>query len=49
MNIPDLDLPETVKEFYINSGITALYPPQADAIKAGLIEGNSILSIEYLI
>jgi helicase len=44
MNIPDLDLPETVKKFYLDSTITALYPPQADAIKAGLLEGKNIVA-----
>ncbi|MDW7726311.1 MAG: ATP-dependent DNA helicase [Candidatus Methanoperedens sp.] len=44
MNIPDLDLPETVKQFYLNSGITTLYPPQAYAIKEGLLEGKNIVA-----
>lgn len=44
MNIADLDLPETIKQFYINSGITTLHPPQADAIKAELLEGKNIVA-----
>ena len=44
LKIIDLDLPETVKKFYLDSTITALYPPQADAIKAGLLEGKNIVA-----
>ncbi len=42
--IKDLNLPPPVKDFYINSGITDLYPPQAAAIKAGLLEGKNIVA-----
>ena len=44
MRIKDLDLPDAVIQFYQNSGITQLYPPQAEAIKAGLLEGKNIVA-----
>jgi helicase len=44
MKIRDLNLPDPVKEFYINSGITDLYPPQASAIEAGLLEDKNLVA-----
>ncbi|MBU4491596.1 MAG: ATP-dependent DNA helicase [Euryarchaeota archaeon] len=44
MKIKDLALPGSVIQFYSGSGITGLYPPQADAIKAGLLEGKNIVA-----
>ncbi len=44
MKIKDLALPGSVIQFYSGSGITWLYPPQADAIKAGLLEGKNIVA-----
>ncbi|MCK4799322.1 MAG: DEAD/DEAH box helicase, partial [Spirochaetes bacterium] len=44
LKIIDLDLPQSVIDYYINSGIYELYEPQADAIKAGLIEGKNIVA-----
>ncbi|MDP2767229.1 MAG: ATP-dependent DNA helicase [Candidatus Methanoperedens sp.] len=44
MKIKDLALPGSVIQFYSGSGITRLYPPQADAIKAGLLEGKNIVA-----
>ncbi len=44
LKVKDLNLPPAAKDFYINSGITELYPPQADAIKAGLLENKNILA-----
>ncbi len=44
VKIKSLNLPNSVKDFYINSGITELYPPQADAIKAGLLEGKNLVA-----
>ena len=44
MEIKDLDLPESVIKFYLDAGFTELYPPQADAIKAGLLEGKNIVA-----
>lgn len=44
MKIKDLELPDSVIQFYQDSGITDLYPPQADAIKAGLLESKNIVA-----
>src|SRR6056297_3166587 len=44
MKISSLDIPEEVIQFYQNSGIEELYPPQAEAIEKGLIEGNNMLA-----
>jgi helicase len=44
MKINSLDLPDEVIQFYLNSGIEELYPPQAEAINKGLISGNNILA-----
>ena len=44
MKIKDLNLPAALKEFYTNSGMTDLYPPQADAIRAGLLEDKNIVA-----
>ncbi|KAF5410554.1 MAG: ATP-dependent DNA helicase Hel308 [Candidatus Methanocomedens sp.] len=44
MKISDIDIPDTVSAFYINSGITELYPPQVTAIEAGLLDGRNILA-----
>ena len=44
MRIDELDLKESVANFYIDSGITELYPPQIDAIKLGLLSGKNIVS-----
>ncbi|MCZ7392945.1 MAG: DEAD/DEAH box helicase, partial [Candidatus Methanoperedens sp.] len=44
MNIQDLDLPDSVIQFYKDSGITELYPPQADAVGRGLLEGKNLVA-----
>ncbi len=44
MKIKDLHLPDAVIQFYQDSGITQLYPPQAEAIKAGLLENKNIVA-----
>ncbi|SFM17028.1 ATP-dependent DNA helicase [Methanolobus profundi] len=44
MKIESLDLPDDVIRFYLDSGIEELYPPQAEAIEKGLIEGNNLLA-----
>ena len=36
-------LPREVAELYQNEGIRELYPPQAEAVEKGLLEGKSIL------
>ena len=43
MNIEKLKLPESVIEFLKSQGFEKLYPPQADSIKSGLLDGKSIL------
>ncbi len=43
MKIEDIGLESFAQEFLAEQKITKLYPPQADAIKAGLLEGQSIL------
>jgi helicase len=43
MKIEKLDLPQSVIEFLKSQGLTKLYPPQNDAIKAGLLKGKSVL------
>ncbi len=43
MNIEKLDLPKSAIEFLKSEGLTKLYPPQTDSIKAGLLKGKSIL------
>ena len=44
MKINDLNLSDPIKQFYIGSGITSLYPPQSDAIDAGLLEGKNVVA-----
>jgi len=43
MKIEKLDLPDTAIEFLKLQGYEKLYPPQADSIKSGLLDGKSIL------
>lgn len=44
MKITGLNIPDDVKGFYINSGVTELYPPQEKAVNAGLLEGRNIFA-----
>jgi helicase len=44
IKIQDLNLSDPIKQFYIDSGITSLYPPQSDAIDAGILEGKNIVA-----
>ncbi len=44
MKIKDLYLPGNAIQFYQDSGITDLYPPQSDAIKAGLLDGKNLVA-----
>ncbi len=37
-------LPKNVIQFYMDSGITKVYPPQADAIQRGLLDGKNIVA-----
>jgi len=43
MRIEELSIPESVKEVIIKSGITELYPPQKEAVKAGALEGKNLV------
>src|SRR5579875_566358 len=43
MIIDEIDLPKTIIDFLRESGINTLYPPQEKSVKAGLLEGESIL------
>ena len=43
MKIEKLDLPNSAIEFLQTQGFEKLYPPQADCIKSGLLDGKSIL------
>ncbi|MBK5133961.1 DEAD/DEAH box helicase, partial [Candidatus Bathyarchaeota archaeon] len=43
MRIIDLPVPKSVKAILLNSGITELYPPQEEAIKAGVLENINLV------
>ena len=43
MNIEDLSLPESVREILGSVGITELFPPQEETIRAGALEGQNIV------
>ena len=43
MKIEKLDLPDSAIKFLKTQGFEKLYPPQADCIKSGLLDGKSIL------
>jgi helicase len=43
MKIIELSIPEPVKDVLIMKGISELYPPQVDAIKAGVLEGKNLV------
>ncbi|MDO9517697.1 MAG: ATP-dependent DNA helicase [Methanosarcinaceae archaeon] len=44
MKIKSLDLPKNIIQFYLDSGIEELYPPQAEAIEKGLLNNKNILA-----
>ena len=44
MNIAALDLPDGVAELLGEAGIESLYPPQAAAVEAGLLDGESVVA-----
>ena len=44
IKITDLNLSAPIKQFYLDSGIQSLYPPQSAAIDAGLLEGKNIVA-----
>jgi helicase len=43
VKIEELPLPEPAKEIIIKSGITELYPPQEEAIRAGALDGKNLV------
>lgn len=43
MKITELKITDSAKQFLSEQGINKLYPPQEDAVEAGLLEGQSIL------
>lgn len=43
MKIADLAVPEPVKEVVMKEGIDELYPPQEEAVKAGALEGKTLV------
>jgi len=43
MKITDLQVPEEAKQIIIDSGITELYPPQEEAIRAGALDGKNLV------
>jgi len=43
MRIADLPIPEEVKQTILATGITDLYPPQEEAIKAGALQGKNLI------
>jgi helicase len=43
MNIEKLKLPDSAIKFLKSQGFKKLYPPQADSVKSGLLDGKSIL------
>ena len=43
LKIAELPVPEPVKEILLNLGITELFPPQEETIRAGVLEGKNIV------
>ena len=43
MNIDELPLDPNIINFLKSQGYTKLYPPQKDAVKAGVLDGSSVL------
>jgi helicase len=43
LRVEKLPVPEAAKQVIINSGITELFPPQEEAIKAGALEGRNLV------
>jgi len=43
MHISDLPIPKQLKDSYLEKGITTLYPPQAECIEHGLLDGKNML------
>lgn len=43
MRVEELPIPEQVKEVVMKSGISKLYPPQEEAVRAGALEGKDLV------
>jgi len=43
VKITELPVPESVKEVLLRSGIAELYPPQEEAVRAGVLEGKNLV------
>jgi len=43
LRIEELPIPDSVKEVIIKSGISELYPPQEEAVKAGALNGKNLV------
>ena len=43
VRVENLDIPEMIKQDYIEEGITELNPPQRDAVNSGLMEGSDMI------
>ena len=43
MLVEELPIPQFLKENLLNAGIRELYPPQAEAIKAGVLDGENLI------
>jgi helicase len=43
VKITELPVPEPVKEVTLRSGIAELYPPQEEAVQAGVLEGKNLV------
>jgi helicase len=43
VEIQELSIPDSAKEIIIKSGITELYPPQEEAIRAGALDGKNLV------
>jgi helicase len=43
LKIAELSIPDSVKEVLLGLGITELFPPQADTMKAGALDGQNIV------
>ncbi len=43
MDVSELNLGDAITRVFEKDGIISFFPPQEDAIKAGLLEGNDLL------
>ena len=43
MKVTELSVPESVKEVVLRSGVGELYPPQEEAVQAGVLEGKNLV------